>query len=389
MHRSRSHEEPPESDRSWVDIGLAAHRDGLRGIRTAQKVPEVRVRQLLVLGRDPNDFIEHVAIGGDGYQVGANAVVEPVLPFRDPRVGHGSEAYVRLRALPCKAALNRAAGAGPGSTSAATDPRPNVSETDAQCRSEGVLEVLASGRPCREHQSASRPGVKAQYSRTSIAQPALSTGCRGRAAGQQGQTGPVPGSSPRTASAAAARSALARCSSARSGGTNQRDGHSAAARPGMNTSLNSRPFARFKRPDQDAVGVLALVALERRRHGDPGGRERAGRIITFAVDVDEHGDVTGVGAGCDPLLDERGEQLELLAGLRRTWSSAGSPTVSGSGSSPVGRRPTSSSRSSNASPSITARAAVQTFQVLRQFVGQHPSPPRTSIPSERSEKPPG
>ena len=77
------------------------------------------------------------------------------------------------------------------------------------------------------------------------------------------------------------------------------------------------------------------------------------------------------------------------AGERSTCSSAGSPTVSGSGSSPVGRRPTSSSRSSYSWPSITARAAVHTDHVLRQFAVRTRDLPTMSTLNSRREKPPG
>jgi hypothetical protein len=57
--------------------------------------------------------------------------------------------------------------------------------------------------------------------------------------------------------------------------------------------------------------VFALVALERRRL-DASRRQGSGHIIALAVYIDQHGDVTRVGARSDSFLYKSCKQLEFL-----------------------------------------------------------------------------
>ena len=197
--------------------------------------------------------------------------------------------------------------------------------------------------------------------------------------------GLVLGSYRRTASAAAARSVLARCSPARSGGTNQRDGHSAAARPGIKTSLNSRPFARLNVPTS-TPSACSPSYRSSGVHRDAGGGQRAG-MTSSPLRLTSTS--TAMSPGSIPLVIRSSTSAASSSSsspvLRSTCSSAGSPTVSGSGSSPVGRRPTSSSRSSNRFTLHHGARRGPHVPGVPPVRGQHPGP-AADVDAERAQR---
>ena len=141
-----------------------------------------------------------------------------------------------------------------------------------------------------------------------------------------------------------------------------RSGEEPARRPfgrseaGDQNLLELQSLGAVEGSDKNTFGVVTLVAIQ------PVGRdaravERLHHVVAFALDLNENCHVTRVDPVRTRSLTSSLSSSSSSAGDRSTCSSAGSPTVSGSGSSPVG--PTRRPRRGRRTPGLPSRRGRQ------------------------------